>query len=104
MMHSLDPSLISWVFGLLAAGWFVFAAVMFWRGGRQDRRWREQTRHWPHDSRVHQRVQELLAQAYENLLTPEARQRREAQRRHLAELRAQAEAELAAEDAQRRRR
>jgi hypothetical protein len=47
------------------------------------------------------RSSELLQQEYENLLTPDERQRREAQRRHLEELRAKAEAELAA-DAQQR--
>jgi hypothetical protein len=45
------------------------------------------------------RGSELLQQEYENLLTPDERQRREAQRRHLAELRARAETELAAEAA-----
>jgi hypothetical protein len=95
-MNHPDPGIIPWVFGILAGGWFVSAAVMFWRGRQQDRRWR-------HESRVNQRVSEFLAQEYEPLLTPEARQRREAQRRHLAELRARAEAELAAEAARRGR-
>jgi hypothetical protein len=74
----------------LGACWFVFAAVMIWRGRQQDRRLR-------HESRVHQRVSELLQEEYEQLLTPEERQRREAQCQHLAALRARAEAELAAE-------
>jgi flagellar biosynthesis/type III secretory pathway M-ring protein FliF/YscJ len=87
----------------LVACWLVFAIIMIWRGRRQNRRWREQTRRWQHESRVHQRVQERLAQEYENLLTPEERQRREAQRQHLQELRAQAEAELATEASRRGR-
>jgi hypothetical protein len=101
-MPDLDATtVILWMCILLAAGGLLgLVALLWWH----NRRWRAQTRRWQHDSRVHQRVQELLNQEYENLLTPEARQRREAQRRHLAELRAQAEAELAAEDAQRRRR
>ena len=74
-------------------------ALLWWH----HRRWRAPTRRWQHDSRVHQRVQELLAQEYEDLLTPEERQRREAQRRHLDELRARAEAEVAAEAAGRGR-
>ncbi len=90
-MKDLDPTtLILWVFGLLAVGWFVFAAVMLWRSRQQDRRWR-------HETRVQQRISQLLAQEYELLLTTEERQRREAQRQHLQELRARAEAELAAE-------
>jgi hypothetical protein len=76
--------------------WLIFSAVMLKRSRQQDRRWQ-------HESRVHQRVSELLAQEYEQLLTPEERQRREAQRRHLAELRARAETELAAEAAHRGR-
>jgi hypothetical protein len=91
-----DPSIIPWVFSLLAVGWFVFAAVMLWRSRQQDRCWR-------HETRVHQRVSQLLEQEYVNRLTPEARERRAAQRRHLEELRARAEAELAAEDSRRRR-
>ena len=98
-MNHPDLSLIPWVFGILAVGWLVFAAVMFWRGRQQDRRWREQTCRWQHEGRVNQRVSELLKQEYKQLLTPEARQRREAQRQHLAALRAQAEAEIAAEEA-----
>lgn len=78
----------------LGACWLFFSAVMLWRSRQQDRRWQ-------HESRVHQRVSEFLAQEYEQLLTPEERQRREAQRRHLEELRARAEAELAAEASQR---
>jgi hypothetical protein len=97
-MKDLNATIVLWVFGLLAVGWFVFAAVIFWRGRQQDRRWREQTRRWQHESRVQQCIQEFLKQEYEQLLTPEERHRREAQRQHLAELRAQAEAELAAED------
>jgi C4-dicarboxylate-specific signal transduction histidine kinase len=96
-MTGLGPSIIPWVFGFLAVGWFVFAAMMFWRGHQQSRQWREQTRRWQHESRVNQRVSELLKQEYEQLLTPEERPRREAQRQHLATLRAQAEAEIAAE-------
>ena len=76
--------------------WLIVSAVMLWRSRQQDRRYR-------HESRVHQRVSELLQQEYEQLLTPEARQRREAQRRHLDELRARAEAEVAAEAARRGR-
>jgi hypothetical protein len=95
-MKDLDPTLILWVFGLLAVGWFVFAAVMLWRSRQQDRRWR-------HETRVQQRISELLQQEYEQLLTPEERQRREAQRQHLQALRAQAEAELAAKAARRSR-
>jgi hypothetical protein len=72
----------------------IFPAIMPWRSRRQDRR-------WPHESRMHQCVSEFLAQEYEQLLTPEERQRREAQRRHIEELRARAEAELAAEASQR---
>jgi cytochrome c-type biogenesis protein CcmI len=98
MMNSLDPGIIPWVFGILAVGWLVFTAVMFWRGRQQDRRWREQTRRWQHESRVHQRVSELLKQEDEQLLTPEERQRREARRQHLAALQAQAEAEITAEE------
>ena len=79
-MNHPDLSLIPWVFGILAVGWLVFAAVMFWRGRQQDRRWREQTRRWQHEGRVNQRVSELLKQEYKQLLTPEERQRREAQR------------------------
>jgi hypothetical protein len=97
MMPELKITLLPWCFITLGAGWFVFAAVMFWRSRQQDRRWQ-------HESRVHQRVQELLAQEYENLLIAEKRHRREAQRQHLAELRAQAEAELAAENSRRGRR
>jgi Flp pilus assembly protein TadB len=89
-MKDLYPTLILWVFGLLAVGWFVFAAVMLWRSRQQDRRRR-------HETRVQQRISQLLAQEYEQLLTPEERQRREAQRQHLQELRAQAEAGLTAE-------
>jgi hypothetical protein len=89
-MKDLDPSIIVWGFGLLAVGWFVFAAVMLSRSRQQDRRWQ-------HETRVQQRISQLLAQEYEQLLTPEERQRREAQRHHLQELRARAEAELAAE-------
>jgi flagellar biosynthesis/type III secretory pathway M-ring protein FliF/YscJ len=96
-----DPTIIPWVFGILAVGWLVFVIIMFWCGHQRSRRWSEQTRRWQHESRVHQRVQELLAQEYEHLLTPEARQRREAQRHHLQELRA--EAELTAEAARRGR-
>ena len=70
-MKDLDPSIIPWIFSLLAVGWLVFAVVMFWRSRQQDRRWREQTRRWQHESRVHQRVSEFLAQEYEQLLTPE---------------------------------
>jgi hypothetical protein len=96
-MKDPDPTVIPWVFGLLTAGWFIAAAIMFWRWCWQDRRWREQTRRWQHESRVNQCVSELLKQEYEQLLTPEERQRRETQRQCLAKLRAQAEAELAAE-------
>jgi hypothetical protein len=56
---------------------------MVWRQRQQDRRWR-------HKSRVNQRVSELLAQEYKQLLAAEGRQRREAQRQYLQELRAEA--------------
>jgi C4-dicarboxylate-specific signal transduction histidine kinase len=103
IMKDLDPTIIPWVFGFLAVGWFIAAAIMFWRWRRQDRRWREQTRRWQQESRVQQRIAELLQQEYEQLLTPEERQRREAQRQHLQQLRAQAEGELATEPARHRR-
>jgi hypothetical protein len=77
----------------LTACWLIVSAVRLWRSRQQDRRWQ-------HESRVHQRVSELLKQEYEPLLTPEERQRREAQRQHLAALRAQAEAEIIAEEPQ----
>jgi hypothetical protein len=80
----------------IGACWLIVSAIMVWRGRRQDRRYR-------HETRVQQRISELLQQEYEQLLTPEERHRREAQRQHLEELRAQAEAELAAEAARRRR-
>ena len=76
-----------------AAGWLVMV-VVFGLKTRRDR----------HESRVQQCISELLAQEYEQLLTPEERARREAQRRHLDELRARAEAEVAAEGWRRRRR
>jgi len=95
-MNHPDPSIAPWVFGILAVGWFVFAAVMLWRSHQRDRRYQ-------YESRVQQRISNLLAQEYEQLLTPEQRARREAQRRQLEELRAQAEAELAAEASRHRR-
>lgn len=98
MPEAMNDHVRSILLGLLWAGWLLFVAIMIWRGWRDRRRWREQTRHWQHQTRVNQRIQELLAQEYENRLTPEERQRREAQRRHLEGLRAQAEAELAAEE------
>ncbi len=69
-----------------AAGWLVMV-VVFGLKARRDR----------HESRMQQRISQLLAQEYDQLLRGEERARREAQRRHLDELRAQAEAELAAE-------
>ena len=57
-----------------------------------------------HGSRVQQCISQLLAEEYDRLLTPEERERRAAQRRHLDELRARAEAELAAEGWRHRRR
>lgn len=95
-MNRSGPSIVPWVFGILAVGWFVFAAVMLWRSHPRDRRAR-------HESRVRQRISNLLAQVYEPRLTPKQRARREAQRRHFEALRAQAEAELAAEEASQRR-
>jgi Flp pilus assembly protein TadB len=80
----------------LGVCWLIVSAVMLWRSRQQDRRWKR-------ESRVQQRVSELLQQEYEQLLTPEERQRREAQRQHLQALRAQAEAELAAKAARRSR-
>jgi hypothetical protein len=59
-MNDVALTLIPWVFGLLAVGWFVFAAVLLWRGRQQSRQWREQTRRWQHESRVQQRIQELF--------------------------------------------
>lgn len=53
-MPELKITLLPWCFITLGAGWFVFAAVMFWRSRQQDRCWQ-------HESRVHQRVQKLLA-------------------------------------------
>jgi flagellar biosynthesis/type III secretory pathway M-ring protein FliF/YscJ len=83
----------------------IVCVVMLVRERRKDRQWRQQwedqRRRWEREDRLHRRVSELLAQEYENLLTSEARQRREAQRRHLAALRARAEAELDAEAARR---
>src|ERR671931_1119892 len=76
----------------------IVCVVRLVRQRRKDRQWRQ---HWERETRIHRRVSELLAQEYENLLTSEARQRREAQRRHLAALRARAEAELDAEEARR---
>jgi C4-dicarboxylate-specific signal transduction histidine kinase len=87
----------------LGVCWLIVCAVMLWRWRQQSRQWREQTSRWQHESRVNQRISELLKQEYEQLLGPEERQRREAQRRHLEELRARAEAELAAEAAHRER-
>ena len=78
----------------LGACWMLVSVVMLVRQRRKDR---QAQQHWQHESRVHQRVQELLVQEYELLLAPEERQRREAQRRHLQALRARAETELAAE-------
>jgi hypothetical protein len=54
-MKHFDPTLILWVFGLLAGGWFVFAAVMLWRSRQRDRRYR-------HETRVQQRISEFLLQ------------------------------------------
>jgi hypothetical protein len=86
-----EKSLVLIVFvAVAAAGWFVIVGV-FALKTRRDR----------HESRVQQRISQLLAQEYEQRLSPEARQRREAQRGHLQELRAKAEAELAAEAQQR---
>src|SRR6266516_4778302 len=86
----------------LSLCWLIFSVVMLVRDRRKARRSQQQReahcRHWERETRIQQRVSELLKQEYEDLLTPEARQRREAQRRHLAELRARAEAELAAEE------
>jgi hypothetical protein len=79
----------------LGVCWLLFAAVMLWRSRQQNRRWQ-------HESRVHQRIAELLEQEYINLLTPEERQRRETYRQHVQQLRAQAEAELAAGASRRR--
>jgi hypothetical protein len=95
-MKDLDITRLPWVFLSLGACGLVVASIRLWRGRRQDRRDR-------HERRVLQRVSERLAEAYEQLLTPEETQRREAQRQHLQELRAQAEAELAAEAARGRR-
>jgi hypothetical protein len=87
-------SLAAIVFVAVAsAGWLVMV-VVFSLKARRDR----------HESRVQQRISQLLAQEHDQLLTPEERERREAQRRHLDELRAQAEAELAAEGWRHRRR
>ena len=81
----------------LGLRWMLASAVMLVRQRRKDRQWQRETR-------IQQRVSELLQEEYEQLLTPEQRQRWEAQRQHLAELRARAEAELAAEDPHRGRR
>jgi hypothetical protein len=91
-MNHLDPTIMPLIVlcAVAAAGWLVMVVVLALKT-RRDR----------HESRVQQRLSQLLAQEYEQLLTPEERQRREAQRRHLAELRARAEAELAAEAASR---
>jgi hypothetical protein len=63
-----------------------------------------QSRRARHETRVQQRISALLQQEYESRLSPEEKRRQEAQRQHLADLRARAEAELAAEDARRGRR
>jgi len=94
-LHETMRAIVPWVFIGIAACGLVFFAILLWR-------WRQHDRRWQHESRVHQRIAELLEQEYVNLLAPEARQRREAQRQHLQQLRAQAETELAAE-AQRKR-
>ena len=92
------------IIGLGVCG-LIVCVVRLVRERRKDRQWRQhwedQRRRWEREDRIHRRVSELLAQEYENLLTSEARQRREAQRRHLAALRARAEAELDAEAARR---
>jgi hypothetical protein len=81
----------------LGACWLIVSAIMVWRGRQRDRRYR-------HEARVQPRLSELRRQEDEQLLTPEERHRREAQRQHLQALRARAEAELAAEAARRSRR
>lgn len=78
---------------LVAIGWLAMT-VVFGLKARRDR----------HESRVQQRLSQLLAQEHEQLLSPEDKQRRDAQRQHLQELRAQAERELAAEGWRRGRR
>jgi hypothetical protein len=83
---------LSVFFAVAAAGWLAMV-VVFALKTRRDR----------HESRVQQRISQLSAEEYEQLLSPEAKPRREAQRQHLQELRAQGEAELAAEAARGRR-
>jgi hypothetical protein len=84
-----EKSLVLIVFVAVAAAGWCAIVVVFALKTRRDR----------HESRVQQRISQLLAQEYEQLLSPEERERREAQRQHLAELRAQAGAEIRAEDA-----
>jgi Flp pilus assembly protein TadB len=90
-------NLIMYASFALSASFLLYSVVMLWRGRREARRLR-------HESRVHQRISELRARDAEARLSPEERARREAVRRQEAALRARAEAELAAEDAQRGRR
>jgi hypothetical protein len=70
-MNHLDPTTILLIvlFAVTAAGWLVMVVVLALKT-RRDR----------HENRVQQRISQLLAQEYEPLLTPEERQRREAQR------------------------
>jgi hypothetical protein len=75
--------------GIAACCSIVFG-LMLHRSRQRDRRWQ-------YESRVQLRIVELLRQEWEDSLPPEARQRLEAQRQHLQELRVRAEAELAAE-------
>jgi hypothetical protein len=88
--HEPLTAIVFWAFiGIAACGLMVCAAMLY-RSCRKDRRWR-------HDSRVQQRIAELLRQEWVDSLPPEARQRLEASRRHLHQLRERAEAELATE-------
>jgi biopolymer transport protein ExbB/TolQ len=102
MLPNTVKTVVTVLFIGLSVCWLLVGVVVLVRQRHKDRQWQQrweaQRRQWARETRINQRVSELLAQEYEQLLTPEEHQRREAQHQHLAALRAQAEAEITAEE------